>query len=116
MGEPLYFFWGSNMGRRKNEDQLSLLNCGENLELSKFKKRTKLKPVEVFSHKKLEAVFFDNLIGVDIVAEVLGVAPKTIHNWVSARCIPFIRVGRRVMFRPKSLELWLNRKENKPWL
>ena len=103
--------------RRKREDehQLKLLNIGDTLELSKFKKRTKLKAVEVFSSKKPEAVLFENLVSVEIVAEVLGVAPKTIHNWVSARCIPFIRVGRRVMFRPKSLKAWLNRKEIKSW-
>ena len=57
---------------------------------------------------------FDNLIDVENVAEVLGVAPKTIRKWVSIRFIPFVRVGRRVMFRPKSIELWLNRKEEKP--
>ena len=57
---------------------------------------------------------FDNLINVENVAEVLGVAPKTIRKWVSIRFIPFVRVGRRVLFRPKSIELWLNRKEEKP--
>ena len=58
---------------------------------------------------------FDNLIDVENVAEVLGVAPKTIRKWVSIRFIPFVRVGRRVLFRPKSIELWLNQKEEKPW-
>ena len=58
--------------------------------------------------------FSDNLINVENVAEVLGVAPKTIRKWVSIRFIPFVRVGRRVLFRPKSIELWLNRKEEKP--
>ena len=59
---------------------------------------------------------FDNLISVETVAEALGLAPKTIRNWVSARRIPFVRVGRKVMFRQRSFELWLNRKEVKSWL
>jgi len=48
------------MGKRKDEQQLKLLNCGDNLELSKFKKRTKLKAVRVFRSKEQEAEFFDN--------------------------------------------------------
>ena len=62
------------------------------------------------------AVFFDNLINVETTAEVLGVAPKTIRKWVSIRFIPYLKLGSRVLFRPKSLELWLNQKENKSWL
>ena len=61
-------------------------------------------------------VFFDNLIDVETTAEVLGVAPKTIRKWVSIRFIPYLKLGSRVLFRPKSLELWLNQKENKSWL
>ena len=71
-------------------------------------------PPDVQSPKKEQ--LFENLISVEIVAEVLGLAPKTIRNWVSARRIPFVRVGRKVMFRRRSFELWLNRKEFKSWL
>ena len=58
---------------------------------------------------------FDNLISVKTVAEMLGVAPKTIHNWVYLRKIPYVKYSHKVMFRPKSLKAWLNRKE-KPCL
>ena len=64
-------------------------------------------------------MFFENqieLIGVKTVAEMLGLAPKTIHNWVSLRKIPYLKCGHKVMFRPKSLKAWLNRKEIKSWL
>ena len=61
-------------------------------------------------------VFIENLINVETTAEVLGVAPKTIRKWVSIRFIPYLKLGNRVLFRPRSLELWLNRKENKSWL
>ena len=83
--------------------------------LSKSRKTSKIKKAGSPS-RPVSGLFFDNLINVDTTAEVLGVAPKTIRNWISFRYIPYIKVGRRVMFRPKSLELWLNRKENKSWL
>ena len=59
-----------------------------------------------------------NLISVKTVAEMLGLAPKTIHNWVYLRKIPYVKCGHKVMFRPKSLKAWLNRKEKeaKSWL
>ena len=63
--------------------------------------------------------FFGNqihLISVKTVAEMLGLAPKTIHNWVYLRKIPYVKCGQKVMFRPKSLKAWLNRKEIKSWL
>ena len=52
-------------------------------------------------------LLFDNLVSVKTVAEMLGVAPKTIHNWVYLRKIPYVKCGHRVMFRPKSLKAWL---------
>ena len=64
-------------------------------------------------------LLFENrtyLISVKTVAEMLGLAPKTIHNWVSLRKIPYVKCGHKVMFRPKSFEAWLNRKEIKSWL
>ena len=70
--------------------------------------------LEVQSKEK--ELLFLNLINVKTVAEWLGVAPKTIHNWVSLRKIPYVKVGQKVMFRPKSLKAWLNRKEIKSWL
>ena len=63
-----------------------------------------------------EEQLFENLISVKTVAEGLGVAPKTVHNWVYLRKIPYVKVGLKVLFRPKSLKAWLNRKEVKSWL
>ena len=74
-------------------------------------------PPEEQSPKKEQ--LFDNqinLISVKTVAEILGIAPKTIHNWVYLRKIPYVKYGQKVMFRPKSLKAWLNRKEIKSWL
>ena len=102
------------MNREEDKKSLKIFNCSDALKLPQEQKKLNLQ--KAGSPSRPSGLLFQNLISVEIAAEALGVAPKTIHNWVSARCIPFIRVGRRVMFRPKSLELWLNRKEYKPWL
>ena len=102
--------------RNKKKQQLKLFNCSDASELSKFKERTRLKKAGNPSRSDNSDEFFDNLITVETTAEALGVAPKTIRKWVAIRVIPFVRIGHRIMFRPKSLELWLTRKEEKPWL
>ena len=71
-------------------------------------------PPVVPSPKKEQ--FFENLVSVETVAEGLRIAPKTIHNWVYLRKIPYVKCGQKVMFRQKSLKAWLNRKEIKSWL
>ncbi len=61
---------------------------------------------------------FENGIGlltVEQLAGALGFAPKTLRNWVALREIPFVRIGRRTMFRIESIGTWLKRKESKPW-
>jgi len=60
---------------------------------------------------------FDNfdLMSVEDLAGSFGLAPKTVRNWVAKRQIPFVVVGRRTMFRRRSIEAWLERKERKPW-
>ena len=63
-------------------------------------------------------LLFENRIGlvtVDQLADALGYAPKTIRNWVAKRKIPFVRIGRRTMFRLESISTWLTRKESKSW-
>ena len=105
------------MAKKQSTDkQLRLLGFHNELELSKFKKRTNLKKAGSPSRSGKTDLLIENLINVETTAEVLGVAPKTIRNWVFIRFIPYVKIGGRVLFRPKSLELWLNQKENKSWL
>ena len=99
----------------KKDKQLRLLTQSNGKTLAKLKKKTKLKKAGGPS-RPVSGPLFDKLINVETTAEVLGVAPKTVRKWVSIRYIPYLKVGRRVLFRPKSLELWLNQKENKSWL
>ena len=118
----------------KPESSTKVTKAKQNTHLSKKQKGVKLQvlPLEGVKtekntlkeappvvHSPKEEKLFDNqinLVSVKIVAEMLGLAPKTIHNWVYLRKIPYVKCGQKVMFRPKSLKAWLNRKEIKSWL
>lgn len=65
-----------------------------------------------------QAQLFDNLylLTVEELAKAFHRAPKTIRNWVAKRQIPFVMLGRKVMFRRESIEAWLKTKEIKSWL
>jgi excisionase family DNA binding protein len=56
----------------------------------------------------------ENLVTVEELAGALGIAPKTVRNWVALRQIPFLRIGGKTKFRRRSIEAWLERKEFKP--
>ena len=60
-------------------------------------------------------LFFGNLITVEELAVVLGLAPQTIRNWVAQRKLPFVKFGRRNLFLKESLRRWLNQKEKPQW-
>ena len=103
--------------KNTKKKKIRLLTRGDSKALAKFKKKTKLQgDGGELRRSSNQASLFDNLINVETTAEVLGVAPKTVRKWICVRYIPYVKIGRRVMFRPKSLELWLNRKETKSWL
>ncbi|MYE07337.1 MAG: helix-turn-helix domain-containing protein [Oligoflexia bacterium] len=114
----------------KHKNSVKPAKAKQNTNLSKKEKRIKLKALsleEVKTEKNTlkkappngpnpkEEELFDNLVSVETVAEGLRIAPKTIHNWVYLRKIPYVKCGQKVMFRPKSLKAWLNRKEIKSW-
>ena len=61
-------------------------------------------------------LFENRIVSVEELSRELGLAPKTIRNWVAKREIPFLRIGRRTMFRLASIEAWLQKKERKSWL
>ena len=50
----------------------------------------------------------------EAVATALGVSPKTVHNWMARREIPFVMVGRKAMFLREGIREWLRKKEFKP--
>jgi len=105
--------------KKKDKNQLKLFDYDTTSKLSKSKAYIKLKNAKVSSSKNLETLFFDNrinLIDVKTLGKICGVTPKTIHNWVYLKQIPYLKIGRRVMFKKRSLITWFNRKEIKPWV
>ena len=104
------------MRKNKNDtEQLRLLNCGDASELSKFKKRTRLKKAGNPSRSDNSDEFFDNLINVEELAVIFGLASQTIRNWVALGKIPHVKIGRRWFFQKRSLQEWLNQKEEPRW-
>ena len=102
------------MKKTEYKKQLELFNCSNALELSKAKKRIKLKKAKQFSLPKT-GTFFDNLITVEELAVVFGLAPQTIRNWVAQKKLPYVKIGKRNMFLVGSLQKWLDRKEIPQW-
>lgn len=105
---------------KKQQEQLRLLTQGDSLELSKFKKKTRLSkagkafvnqsPVRFFDNK-----IFDNLLTVEELAIIFRVSPQTIRNWVARGKIPHIQIGRRNLFHMRRLQQWLIQKEEPLW-
>ena len=52
-----------------------------------------------------------NLLSVREAADFLGLKPVTIYKYINSRSIPFIKIGRRVLFEPEDLESWLKDKK-----
>ncbi|PGA71742.1 helix-turn-helix domain-containing protein [Bacillus pseudomycoides] len=44
-------------------------------------------------------------------AEYLGVSKDLIYNMVKVGQLPFIRIGRRILFRVETLECWMQNQE-----
>ena len=64
------------------------------------------------------AQFFDNRINVITVEELavlFGLAPQTIRNWVAQGKLPYVKIGKRNMFLRRSVQEWINRKEEPQW-
>ena len=106
------------MKKYKDKTQLSLLTRCDGKALSKFKKRTRIKGVTKNANQIGASTFFDNrinLITVEELATIFRVSPQTIRNWVARRKIPYIQIGRRNLFQQRSLQKWLNQKEEPLW-
>ena len=58
---------------------------------------------------------FDNLISVEELAVIFRLAPQTIRNWVAQSKLPYVKIGKRNMFLMRSVQEWINRKEEPQW-
>ena len=74
---------------------------------SKFNKKT--------YGSKPSDLLFDNLITVEELAVIFGLAPQTIRNWVAQGKLPYVKIGKRNLFLMRSVQEWLNRKEKSLW-
>jgi len=54
---------------------------------------------------------FDPLLNVDQTAKVLGLSKFTIRAMINQRRIPFIRLGRRILFSKDTLETFIKQNE-----
>ena len=102
------------MKKNKNKNQLQLLNCSNALDLSKLKERAKIKMASQSSSSSKDK-FFENLISVEELAVIFGLAPQTIRNWIALGKIPHVKIGRRNLFLIGSVQEWLNQKEKPQW-
>jgi excisionase family DNA binding protein len=85
-----------------------------NTSLSNKSTKSKIKR-KACSRKKLSGTLFDNLITVEELAVIFGLAPQTIRNWVALGKLPYVKIGKRNLFLVGSVQEWLNRKEIPRW-
>ena len=113
---------GEFMKKNKEQLELDLKLERKNSGLSENSAQSKVKADLLKALKGLEVKtasdddseedeFFDNLITVEELAVIFRLAPQTIRNWVALGKLPYVKIGRRNMFLERSLERWLNRKE-----
>ena len=86
--------------------------CSHSLKKSSGQAKIKIPNLKGKTSEK--ELLFDNLITIRELADYIGVSPKTIQNWVAYRTIPFLRIGKRTLFRKSRIEAWLQTKEFEP--
>jgi excisionase family DNA binding protein len=74
--------------------------AAKTLELSKEAPIVALQEA-MLSHVSADPI--EPLLDVRKAAELLGISPKTLRDWIQARKIEYVKVGTRVMFQPASI-------------
>ena len=116
-GETFSSLLGVDMGRKEDENQLKLLEIEDSLDLPHSKKRLIMKKAGTFS-RPVSGQLFDNCIGlitIEELAVIFGLAPQTLRNWIALGKIPHVKIGRKHFFQKRSVQEWLNRKEEPQW-
>ena len=49
----------------------------------------------------------DNWVGIDEIAEYLGVNKDTIRNWIKKKDIPACKIGRQWKFKKTEVDAWV---------
>ena len=103
------------MRKSENKEQLSLLTGGDILGLPQVKQRLKIQKAGSPSRSGKSDPLFENLITVEELAVIFGLAPQTIRNWIALGKIPHVKVGKKWFFLRGSVQEWLNQKEEPQW-
>ena len=105
-----------NKNREKTQESRPLARGDERV-LSQLKKRVRISPVgkTLADRSDVSDPLFDNLITVEELAVIFRVSPQTIRNRTARGKIPHIQIGRRNLFRKRSLQQWLIQKEEPQW-
>jgi excisionase family DNA binding protein len=56
----------------------------------------------------------EKLLNNNEAAELLGISPFSLRGKVSRREIPFIKIGRRTLFSPSSLQAFIEANKHEP--
>ncbi|MCZ0933334.1 MAG: helix-turn-helix domain-containing protein [Oligoflexia bacterium] len=99
--------------KTKKTKPLRLLTRSNVKALPQSRKSIKLE--KAGSPSRPSGLLFDNLISVEELAVILRLAPQTIRNWVALGKIPYVTIGRKRFFQERSLQRWLNQKEEPQW-
>ncbi len=54
----------------------------------------------------------ENLLKINQVSQILNISIKCIYKMIHYKQIPFYKIGARIRFREKELEIWLKNKKN----
>ena len=99
----------------KEEPKLKSLSLENNAQEKQISGTKALKENIPEKQNPKEGLLIDNLITIEELAVILRLAPQTIRNWIALGKIPYVRIGRRSFFQQRSLQKWLNRKEEPLW-
>jgi len=56
----------------------------------------------------------NRLLSIPEVARFLGISQSTLYTLVSQQRVPFVKVGRRVLFDPVQLDQWIKHNTKMP--
>ena len=100
--------------KKLNKPTKSVKAKRSNTSLSKKSTKSKVRK-KTCGRKQPSGKLFDNLITVEELAVIFGLAPQTIRNWVALGKLPYVKIGKRNLFLVGSVQEWLNRKEQPQW-
>ena len=55
-----------------------------------------------------------SLLSVKELSAWISIKPKTIYDWVGTERIPYRKMGSRVLFCPKEIQIWLDSLQKGP--